>query len=164
MQNSINVNNFPKQKVFNIDVKTFLCFFSSFFDTRQLPRYYEPIKGYGGTHHEARKFCSWFPGLPAGGGRHHHGVCCRDHGRAQSPSRCRRWKRSADGSLIRTFLFRALAGFFGRLLIISRSVFVRITLSSNFGAINGSISFAVPQRAEPYSTLCRYFFAFLPFR
>jgi hypothetical protein len=66
--------------------------------------------------------------------------------------------------IIRTFLFRALAGFFGRLLIISRSVFVRITLSSNFGAINGSISFAVPQRAEPYSTLCRYFFAFLPFR
>ena len=26
------------------------------------------------------------------------------------------------------------------------------------------VSFAVPQRAEPYSTLCRYFFAFLPFR
>ena len=27
-----------------------------------------------------------------------------------------------------------------------------------------TVSFAVPQRAEPYSTLCRYFFAFLPFR
>ena len=30
--------------------------------------------------------------------------------------------------------------------------------------IKKAIQEKVPQRAEPYSTLCRYFFAFLPFR
>ena len=52
----------------------------------------------------------------------------------------------------------------GRLDIISRSVLVRMMLSANFGAINGSMSLAVPHRAEPYSMPWRYFFAFLPRR
>ena len=63
-----------------------------------------------------------------------------------------------------TFLFLAFAGFFGRLPIISRSVRVRITLFANTGSSNGSMSFCVPQRAEPYSMPWRYFLAFLPFR
>ena len=61
-----------------------------------------------------------------------------------------------------TFLFRAFLGSAGRLLIISRSVLVRIMLSANLGAMNGSMSLAVPHRAEPYSMPCRYFLAFLP--
>ena len=48
----------------------------------------------------------------------------------------------------------ALAGFFGRLLIVIRSVCVRITLFSKTGSIKGSISAGVPHRADPYSTLC----------
>ena len=63
-----------------------------------------------------------------------------------------------------TFLFRAFLGSGGRLDIIRRSVLVRMILSSNFGAINGSISLGPPHRAEPYSMPWRYFLAFLPFR
>ena len=63
-----------------------------------------------------------------------------------------------------TFLFRAFLGSGGRLDIISRSVLVRMMLSANLGAMNGSISLAVPHRAEPYSTPWRYFLAFLPRR
>ena len=48
---------------------------------------------------------------------------------------------------IRTFLFLALAGFLGRFDIIRRSVLVRMILSSNFGAIKGAISAAVPHEA-----------------
>ena len=65
---------------------------------------------------------------------------------------------------IKTFLLRAFFGLAGRFDSIRRSVFVRIILSSNFGATNGSISLAVPQRADPYSILWRYFLAFFPFR
>ena len=60
-----------------------------------------------------------------------------------------------------TFLFRAFLGSGGRLDIISRSVLVRMMLSENFGAMNGSMSLGVPHRAEPYSMPWRYFFAFL---
>ena len=63
-----------------------------------------------------------------------------------------------------TFLFRAFLGSGGRLDIIRRSVLVRMILSSNFGAMNGSISLGPPHRAEPYSMPWRYFLAFLPFR
>ena len=49
-----------------------------------------------------------------------------------------------------TFLFRALRGSFGRLLMVRLSVFVRITLFHGSGSINGAISECVPQRAEPY--------------
>ena len=52
----------------------------------------------------------------------------------------------------------------GRLDIISRSVLVRIMLSANLGAMNGSMSLGVPHRAEPYSMPWRYFLAFLPRR
>lgn len=51
-----------------------------------------------------------------------------------------------------TFLFLAYFGSFGRLFMVSRSVCVRITLFSNTGSTNGSISFAVPHLADPYST------------
>ena len=61
-----------------------------------------------------------------------------------------------------TFLFRAFLGSGGRLDIISRSVLVRMMLSANLGAMNGSISLAVPHRAEPYSMPWRYFLAFFP--
>ena len=63
-----------------------------------------------------------------------------------------------------TFLFRAFLGSGGRLDIIRRSVLVRMILSSNFGAMNGSMSLGVPHRAEPYSMPWRYFLAFLPRR
>ena len=46
-----------------------------------------------------------------------------------------------------TFLFRAFLGSGGRLDIIRRSVLVRMILSSNFGAINGSISLGPPHEA-----------------
>ena len=46
----------------------------------------------------------------------------------------------------------------------SLSVCVSRILFSKTGSMNGAISFGVPHRAEPYSTPCRYFFAFFPFR
>ncbi len=52
--------------------------------------------------------------------------------------------------------------FFTLPFIVKDSVFVRITFSLGFGSINGSISFLVPHRAEPYSMFFLYFFAFLP--
>ena len=66
--------------------------------------------------------------------------------------------------ITRIFLFLAYFGCFGRLLIISRSVWVRMTLFSNTGSTYGFISSALPQRAEPYSMPFRYFFAFLPLK
>ena len=63
-----------------------------------------------------------------------------------------------------TFLFRALAGFFGLPDIISPSLCVRMMLFSGFGSINGAISVLLPQRAEPYSTFLRYFLASFPLR
>ena len=60
-----------------------------------------------------------------------------------------------------TFLFRAFLGSGGRLLIINRSVLVKMMLSANLGDMNGSMSLALPHRAEPYSMPCLYFFAFL---
>ena len=39
---------------------------------------------------------------------------------------------------------------------------LRMMLSANLGAMNGSISLAVPHRAEPYSMPWRYFLAFFP--
>ena len=65
---------------------------------------------------------------------------------------------------ISTFLFRAVLGSLGRLDIVRRSVWVRMMLSSNFGATYGSISLVLPHRAEPYSLPWRYFLAFLPLR
>ena len=65
--------------------------------------------------------------------------------------------------ITRTFLFLAIFEFFGLLFIVSRSVCVSSTLFSNTGSINGAISSCVPQRAEPYSSFLRNFFAFLPF-
>ena len=62
---------------------------------------------------------------------------------------------------IRTFLFRAVLGFFGREFIVRRSVCVKMMLFWNLGSMYGRMSSAVPQRAAPYSTLWRYFFAFL---
>ena len=35
---------------------------------------------------------------------------------------------------------------------------------SNTGSIKGSMSFWLPHRAEPYSSPCRYFFAFFPLK
>ena len=64
--------------------------------------------------------------------------------------------------IIKTFLFLAVLGSLGRLFIVSRSVWVRMMLFSNTGSINGLMSSAVPQRAEPYSMFLRYFLAFLP--
>ena len=61
-------------------------------------------------------------------------------------------------------LLRAVLGSLGRLDIVRRSVWVRMMLSSNLGATYGSMSLALPQRAEPYSLPWRYFLAFLPFR
>ena len=49
--------------------------------------------------------------------------------------------------IINTFLLRAYAGFFGRLLIVSRSVCVKITLLANTGSIKGLISSGVPHEA-----------------
>ena len=46
-----------------------------------------------------------------------------------------------------TFLFRAFLGSGGRLLIIRRSVLVRMMLSANLGAMDGSMSLAVPHEA-----------------
>lgn len=47
--------------------------------------------------------------------------------------------------------------------MVSLSVCVKMMLFWNFGSMYGRMSSAVPKRAAPYSTLCRYFFAFLPF-
>ena len=49
--------------------------------------------------------------------------------------------------MTRTFLFRAFLGSLGRLDIISRSVWVRITLFWNTGSMKGAISFGVPHEA-----------------
>ena len=54
---------------------------------------------------------------------------------------------------------RALAGFLGRVFMVSSSVPVRMTLFSNLGSVNGSISLGPPQRALPYSSSRRNFFA-----
>ena len=49
--------------------------------------------------------------------------------------------------ITRIFLFLAYFGCFGRLLIISRSVWVRMTLFSNTGSTYGFISSALPHEA-----------------
>ena len=46
-----------------------------------------------------------------------------------------------------TFLFLAYFGFFGRLLMVSRSVWVRMMLFSNTGSMYGSMSFGPPHEA-----------------
>ena len=56
---------------------------------------------------------------------------------------------------------RALAGFFGRVFMVSRSVAVNSILFSNLGSTKGLMSFSFPQRALPYSASRRNFFAFL---
>src|SRR5574344_798121 len=63
--------------------------------------------------------------------------------------------------ITRMFLFLAYFGSFGLPDIISRSVCVRRTLFSNAESIYGSMSLAFPHLAEPYSTPCRNFLAFL---
>ena len=62
-----------------------------------------------------------------------------------------------------TFLFRAFLGFAGRLLMVRRSVWVRMMLFHGSGSTNGAMSLGFPQRAAPYSSPCRYFLAFLRF-
>ena len=62
---------------------------------------------------------------------------------------------------IGAFLFLAYFGAFGRLFMVRRSVSVRMTLFSKTGSMKGSISFLFPHLADPYSTPCRNFFAFL---
>ena len=57
--------------------------------------------------------------------------------------------------------FRALAGFLGRVLVVRNSVPERMTFFSNVGSTKGAISLGPPQRADPYSSSRRYFFAFL---
>ena len=59
-----------------------------------------------------------------------------------------------------TFLFLAYFQFFGRLFMVRNSVCVRITLFSKTGSTKGAMSFSFPHRADPYSSPCRYFFAF----
>ena len=59
-----------------------------------------------------------------------------------------------------TFLFLAYFQFFGRLFMVRNSVCVRITLFSKTGSTKGAMSFSFPHLAEPYSSPCRYFFAF----
>ena len=49
--------------------------------------------------------------------------------------------------MISTFLFRAVFGSAGRLFMVRDSVRVRMTLFSNTGSANGSMSFAVPHEA-----------------
>ena len=68
-----------------------------------------------------------------------------------------------DEPITQQFKFRALAGFLGRVFMVRNSVPVRITLFSNFGSAKGRISFSYPQRADPYSSSRRNFFAFLLF-
>ena len=60
-----------------------------------------------------------------------------------------------------TFLFLAYLGREGRPFIVNRSVAVSMMLFSYTGSMNGAMSFAVPQRAEPYSRPCRNFLALL---
>ena len=43
-----------------------------------------------------------------------------------------------------------MAGFLGRVFMVRNSVFVKMTLFSNFGSTKGLMSFSVPQRADPY--------------
>ena len=62
---------------------------------------------------------------------------------------------------ISTFLFRAVLGSLGRLFMVRLSVRVRMTLFSNTGSANGSMSFRPPHLALPYSSPWRYFLAFL---
>lgn len=54
-------------------------------------------------------------------------------------------------------------GFAGRLLMVRRSVWVRMMLFHGSGSTNGAMSLGFPQRAAPYSSPCRYFLAFLRF-
>ena len=56
---------------------------------------------------------------------------------------------------------RALAGFFGRVFMVSRSVAVSSILFSNLESTKGLMSFSLPQRALPYSASRRNFLAFL---
>ena len=63
-----------------------------------------------------------------------------------------------------TFLFLAFFGSLGRFDIIRLSVCVRMTLFSNTGSMNGSMSARLPQRAEPYSRFFLNFLAFLPLK
>ena len=69
-----------------------------------------------------------------------------------------------DEPMTQAFRLRALAGFFGRVLMVSSSVPVRMTLFSNLGSTKGLMSFSVPHRAEPYSSSRLYYFAFLPLK
>ena len=69
-----------------------------------------------------------------------------------------------DPPTTRTFLFLAYFGIFGLLLMVILSDCDRITLFANTGSSNGSISACLPHLAEPYSSLCRNFLAFFPFR
>ena len=66
-----------------------------------------------------------------------------------------------DEPMIQALRLRALAGFLGRVFMVRNSVFVKMTLFSNFGSTKGLMSFSVPQRADPYSSSRRNFFAFL---
>ena len=63
-----------------------------------------------------------------------------------------------------TFLLRAYLGSGGLPFMVIRSVWDKITLFENSLSIKGSISSCVPHLADPYSMLCLYFLAFLPFR
>ena len=52
-----------------------------------------------------------------------------------------------DEPMIQALRLRALAGFLGRVFILRNSVFVKMTLFSNFGSTKGLMSFSVPHEA-----------------
>ena len=52
-----------------------------------------------------------------------------------------------DEPMIQALRLRALAGFLGRVFIVRNSVFVKMTLFSNFGSVKGLMSFSVPHEA-----------------
>ena len=66
-----------------------------------------------------------------------------------------------DEPMMQALRLRALAGFLGRVFMVRNSVFVKMTLFSNFGSTKGLMSFSVPHRADPYSSSRLNFFAFL---
>ena len=52
-----------------------------------------------------------------------------------------------DEPMTQAFKFRALAGFFGLVLVVRNSVPVRMTFFSNVGSTKGLMSFSVPHEA-----------------
>ena len=68
-----------------------------------------------------------------------------------------------DEPMMQALRLRALAGILGRVFHGEKLRLCQNDVVLNFGSTKGLMSFSVPQRADPYSSSARNFFAFLLF-